>query len=77
MKTKVVSVLGFPYNNKFEVRITRAGWYNQPATKVNVYSVSYSEKEKVNRLAELAGKMVGLSLLDMVNNNVRIANPTR
>ena len=74
MKEKICSVMVFPFNNKLEVKVTRAKDFMTPPVKVNCYSCSYNDERKVMRLVELANKLNGLVLKKMVTSH-RITNP--
>lgn len=71
MKKGVVSVLSFPFNNKLEVRVSRAERFNTRELTVNVYSAPYTDKRRAYRLAKLAGKLNGLVLIKMIDSNVQ------
>ena len=72
---KVVSVLIFPYANRIEVRVTRAKSFADKPSKINVYSVLYSDKKRAYRLADLASRMNGLVTKKMIDIRVMVASP--
>lgn len=75
MNPKIVSVLAFPYANKLEVRVTRAGSFSEKPHSIRVYSASYSNKSRALKLANLCGRLNALVLSKMIECNVCISSP--
>lgn len=74
-KTKVISVLAFPYENKLEVRVTRRHIFEPRIPIINIYSAYYSDKNRVRNLVSRASELNRLVLLDTIDNRRFVQSP--